>query len=402
MRGTPSSVGTMRGVPLPDVEEDFAADGAELFFDLVFVFAFSRLVSYLVAHPDWAGVGEFMILFTMVWLPWSQLTWSANAVAGNTRPVRGLFLVATIASIPMAGSVTTAFDDGGLAFVISASVILTMGLLTMIVGFNDEPGLRGSIVRYAIPNWIAITVFVVGASLDRGPRIGLWLAAIAIVIIGLIRAGSSEWLIRPGHFAERHGLIVIVALGEVIVALGTPVAGGFEDGGGLRGQTLVALIAAGVFAGLLWWGYFDRPLPALEHQHEKLVGGVERGRYARDIYTCAHFPLVAGVILATAGLHAITSHPDVSVPTRFRWMLIGGLALYLLAIVVAIARAFGVFAVERLLAAVALVIVVVAFRDTQGVVLLLAVDAVLIVMLVAEHLRVERFHRPKKPKAVAR
>lgn len=379
----------LRSIPVPDREEDFAADASELFFDLVYVFAFSRLVYHLVHHPTWGGVGEFALLFALIWMPWSQFTWAANAVAGNSRPVRVLFLVATVASVPMAAGVTTAFGDGGPAFAVSASVILAMGLFTMIFGLSDEPVVRAAIVRYSIPNWIAIAVMIGGSFLDRTPRTVAWLLALAVVIVGTVRAGSDEWLIRPKHFAERHALIVIVALGEVIVALGAPVLGRLEDGDGLPAETLTALVAAGVFAGLVWWSYFDRASRALEHRHESLAGGHARGRFARDVFTYLHYPLVAGVILATAGLEEITLHPTDPLPTAFRWMLVAGLALYLLAVVVAVARAYVVLAYERALACVVLVLLGVVGGPLDGVVLLVVVDLLLLAVLVFEHRRIE-------------
>jgi low temperature requirement protein LtrA len=383
-------LGAVRGIPLPHRDEDFSADASELFFDLVFVFAFSRLVYHLVHVPTWEGIGEFALVFTLIWLPWTQFTWSANAVAGNSRPVRALFLVATIASLPMAAGVTTAFDDGGPAFAISASVILAMGLLTMIVGLGDEPGVRASVVRYSIPNWIAIASMIGGSFLDREPRIALWLAAVAIILVGTIRAGSDEWIVRPGHFAERHALIVIVALGEVIVALGAPIATRFEEGTNLDGNTVVALAGAGLFAGLVWWSFFDRPSKALEHRHEQLDDGHARGRFARDVYTYLHFPLVAGIILATAGLEEVTLHPTDRLPTHFRWMLVVGLALFLVSVVGAVYRAFRRLAVERLIAAAVLVVVAgLALAEADGLVVLFVVDALLLAMLVVEHRRVE-------------
>jgi len=383
----------VRGVPIPEREEDFAADAGELFFDLVFVFAFSQLVSHLVSHHTWAGAAEFVLLFTMVWLPWTQFTWSANAVAGNSRPVRLLFLVATVASIPMAASVVGAFAAGGAAFALSASVILAMGLFTMISGLGDEPVVRASIIRYSIPNWIAIALMVAGGFLPFTPRVILWSVAMVTVIAGTIGAGQSEWLVRPGHFAERHGLIVIVALGEVIVALGLPLTNALADSEGVAPANLVALVAAGVFAGLLWWGYFDRPLPALEHRHEALEGGHLRGRFARDVYTYAHYPLVAGVILSTAGLKTITLHPlrPIELPSLIH--LGAGLVLYLLGVVLAVVRAFGALAVERLVAAGVLMAVIAAVSRLDGILVLVAVDVVLLAMLMVEHHRVENLAR---------
>ncbi len=380
----------MRGVTIPDREEDFAADPSELFFDLVFVFVFSRLVDHLVHHPNWPGIGEFALLFTMIWMPWTQFTWSANTVAGNSRPVRLLFLVATVASIPMAGSVTAALDDGAPVFAISLSIILSMGLFTMAFGLHEnEPEVLRSILRYSTLNWVAVVLMVTGGFVEHDVRIVLWVAAMTAVISGTVRAGRYEWLVRPGHFAERHSLILIVALGEVIVALGVPVVEQLDDGAGLPGRTVVALVAAGVFAGALWWGYFDRPSPALENRHESIEGGVARGRYARDIYTYAHFPLIAGVVLATAALEEITIHPDEPLAEPFRWMFFAGLAMYLAAVVIAVARAFRVLAVERLGAIAVMLGVVVALREVDGVILLAATDAVLVATLLAEHYRVE-------------
>jgi low temperature requirement protein LtrA len=380
----------MRGIPIPDPEEDFAADASELFFDLVFVFAMSRLVAHLVHHPTWEGVGEFALLLSLIWMPWSQFTWSANAVAGNSRPVRVLFLVAAVASVPMAASVTTAFGDGGPAFGFSASVILAMALGTMIVGLSDEPVIRAATIRYSIPNWAAIALMIVGGLVDDGLRVALWIAAISVILVGTVRAGSDEWLVRAGHFSERHSLIVIVALGETIVALGLPVLTSLEAGDGLPAQTGLALLAGGIFAGLLWWSYFDRPSPALEHHHESLEGGHARGRFARDVYTYLHFPLVAGLLLATAGLEEVTAHPSDPLPVAFRWMLVAGLSLSLLSVIAMVWRAFRVLAVERAVtAAVVVVLVGLVLRGVDALVLLVIVDVVLVVMLVIEHRRIE-------------
>lgn len=380
----------MRGVDVPDREDDFTADPVELFFDLVFVFAFSRLVYHLVHLPTWTGAFEFALLLLMIWLPWTQFTWSANAVSGNTRPVRVLFLVATVASVPMAGSVTAAFDGGGgPTFAISLSVILSMALFTMILGLEDGHEARASIIRYSVPNWVAMGVMIVGSFLPRDPRTVCWIVAVVIVVVGTVRAGSSEWLVRPGHFAERHGLIVIVALGEVIVALGLPVVDSTEQGSGLPGLTLAALVASGVFAGLLWWAFFDRPNPAMEHRHERIDDPILRGRYARNVYTYAHFPIVAGIVLSAAALEEITQHPGDQLATPFRWMLATGLVLNLLGIVLAIWLSFRVLAKERLIGAGIVVVVILLTGRLTGLEQLLVMDAVVFLMLVAEQVRIE-------------
>lgn len=387
----------MRGVEVPDRDEDFTADPVELFFDLVFVFAFSRLVYLLVHDPTWGGVGEFSLLFMMIWLPWTQFTWSANAVSGNARPVRLLFLVATVASVPMAGSITAALEgSAGIVFAVSLSIILSMALFTMIFGLDRDHPVRPAIMRYSIPNFIAIGLMISAGFLDRNLRIAGWILALLVVLGGTVRAGHSAWLVRPGHFAERHGLIVIVALGEVIVAIGLPVVDQLGENESLPYETVAALVAAGTFAGLLWWAFFDRPLRALEHRHQGL-DEFDRGVFARNVYTYAHVPIVAGIILCAAALEEITLHPRDELAEPFRWMLVGGLTLNLGGVVVAIALAFGVIAKERVLAACVLSVVVALSGSMQGLVLLVFVDAVLLLTLIAEHVRVE--HRPTRQNA---
>jgi low temperature requirement protein LtrA len=202
-------------------------------------------------------------------------------------------------------------------------------------------------------------------------------------------AGRSEWIIRTGHFAERHGLIVIIALGEVIVAIGVPVVNSLEAGQGLPGATLVALVAAGVFAALLWWAYFDRPGPSLEHRGGQVEGDLERGRFARDVYTLAHAPLVAGIILAAAALEEMALHPASRVPLEFRSMLAGGMALAVTGVALGVWRAWGVIAWERLVAASVIAALVLAATAWPANALLIAVDAVILATLAVEHVRIE-------------
>ncbi len=378
----------MRGVVVPEPTEDYSADPVELFFDLAFVFAFSQLVQLLIHHPDWDGIGQAALLFLLLWMPWSQFTWSANAVPGNQRSVRIAFLVATVASVPMAAAVQTALNGGGALFAIPLSVIHILGIALMLTGL--EPGSKefNSSLRYAVPNILAMLVLLVGGFLADGARVGAWVASLLIFAYATIRAGEGEWIIRVGHFAERHGLIIIVALGEVIVALGNAVVTPLNEGDGFEAAAVVALVATGVCATLLWWAYFDRVQPALEHRAEKTAGN-ERGRFARDVYTYAHLPIVAGIIFIAAGLEHAALHPGDELPLAFRLMLLGGLAMFLGGIGLGVFRSFGVVAVERLVALAALAVVFGIDLGLDGVVLIVALDVVLLTMLAFEHERIE-------------
>jgi low temperature requirement protein LtrA len=379
----------VKGIDVPERTEDFTADPVELFFDLAYVFAFSQLVSRLIDEPDWASVGRAALLFGLLWLPWQQLTWAANAVSGNGRAVRLIFLAATAASVPMAASTSTALGAGGPVFAITLGVIMVLGFLMQAMSVDRGSTFHRAVVRWVTPNVAALAVLVAGAFVDGTGRTVLWLLSLAIVLGAMILAGRGEWIVRSGHFAERHGLIVIIALGEVVVAIGVPVVQALEAGQGVPGATVVALVASGVFAGLLWWAYFDRPGPALEHRAEALQGDAERGRYVRDVYTWAHAPIVAGIILAAAALEEITLHPRDQVALAFRTMLLGGLALVVLGIASAVWRAFRVVARERVVAGGAIAVVLLAGGSVDGVLLLIAVDLVVAATLAVEHARIE-------------
>ncbi|MEL7208254.1 MAG: low temperature requirement protein A, partial [Actinomycetota bacterium] len=370
-------------------DEDFTADVVELYFDLAFVFAFSQLVAFLVGEHTLTAIGKGALLFLLIWLPWSQFTWSANAVSSGSRIVRFLFLVATVATIPMAASVQSAFEDGGPTFAISLSVIVAMALFVIVSGMETGSDIWRGAVRYAVPTGITMAVVIAGSFLEDEARIVAWIVAILIFLYGTIRAGESEWIIRTGHFAERHALIVIVALGEVIVALGVPVVNSFQEGKGLPAETIAALIAAGTFSGLLWWSYFDRPAPALELRAEGVTDARDRGRYARDVYTYSHAPMVAGVILAAAALEEVTLHPTDPLDATFRWMLFAGLAGFLGGVGLAVWRAYRVVAKERIAAMAVIGLVLVAAGSLDGLVLVVLVDLVLVLMLIAEQLRIE-------------
>ncbi len=377
----------MKGIAVPERTEDFTADPVELFFDLVFVFAFSQIVGLLVDSPTWEASGESLVVFLLLWVGWSQLTWSGNLVSGNSRIVRALFLGATVAAVPMAASVTSAFDDGGPVFAISLAVIMVMGLGLLTSGYEPDSAELEAAVRYSFPTLLAMAILVAGSFADDAARVIVWIAALAVFVAGTVRAGKGEWVVRSGHFSERHGLIIIVALGEVIVAIGIPVVRSLQ-GEGFAATTVVALVASGLFAAVLWWSYFDRVQPALEHRLE-LQRGPDRGRFARDVYTYMHAAIVGGVILSAVALEEITLHPKDELALAFRVMLAVGLALFLGGVALTVARSFGVLALERTACVAAIAILVLVARSWDGVVLLVVVDLALLAMLAIEQVRVE-------------
>ena len=389
MSGAPEARENAGWIRRPDPTADFAANPVELFFDLAFVFAFAELVSYLVHHPDVEGIFEAALLFWMLWLAWSQFTWAANAVSAHARNVQVIILVATVASVPMAASITTGLSTGGYAFVASVVVIVTMGQLLLIMASPvGSPAWRTS-VGYAIPNALAMVLFLVGAAFTgEAARVVFWLIGIMIIVWDTVKAGRGEWIVRPRHFTERHGLILIVALGEIIAAVAIPVIDAQNLEQGLPGETITSLIFAGLFAVLLWWAYFDRPRKVFEH-HLKELHGRRRAVFARDVYTYLHSLIVFGVVVAAAGLEEITLHPSDVLPQEFRVMFLIGLILFFVSIELSALRAFHRVPPERAVAIIALTVVVLAGESLEGIWMLAIVDGIIFVALVLEAIRLE-------------
>lgn len=378
----------MRGLVVPEKTKDYTADPVELFFDLAFVFAFSQIVHMLVVHPDWEHIGKAGLIFLLIWLPWTQFTWAANAVPGNQRSVRIGFLVATAATVPMGAAVETAFDGSGPLFVLPLAVIYLMALAVMLVGIETGTAEHNAVLRYFRPNLVAMVVLVIGGFLQDELRVGAWILAILIVVWATINTADGALHLRPGHFAERHALIIIVALGEVIVALGRAVAEPLADGEGFPAEVVVALVATGVAAGMLWWSYFDRVQPAIEHRAEELEGQ-ERGYFFRDAYTYAHAPIVAGIILIAVGFEEAALHPTEPVPLAFRTILAGGFALFVLGVATAAYRAFHVVARERIAFCVVAGAVILGAGSIDAVWLIVLIDVIGLAGLAAEHYRIE-------------
>lgn len=379
----------MKGLVVPEKSEDYTADPVELFFDLAFVFAFSQIVHMLVVHPDWEHIAKAGLIFLLIWMPWTQFTWAANAVPGNQRSVRLGFLVATAATVPMGAAVETAFDGSGLLFVLPLAVIYLMALSVMLAGIETGTPEHNAVLRYFRPNLIAMVVLVIGGFLQDEWRVGAWILTILIVVWAMFATSEGEWLLRPGHFAERHALIIIVALGEVIVALGRAVAEPLSAGEGFAAEIVVALVATGVAAGMLWWSYFDRVQPSIEHRAEELEGQV-RGWFFRDAYTLAHAPIVAGIILIAVGFEEAALHPTEPIPLAYRAILLGGIGLFVLGVTVAAYRAFHVVALERLAVLAVGAGVLFAGGSIDAVWLIVIIDVVGISGLAAEHYRIEK------------
>ena len=281
--------------------EDKAVLPLELFFDLVFVLGITQTVALVVEGHDARSLWRAGLVLAMLWWGWSQFTWTANSI--DLRPVRTrfVFFVAMGAALIMAVSVPTAFGDGGLWLVVGYLVVRASGVWLHLTETTDPDTLAGA-RTFATVSWVGPLVLLVGAFVDPPGRSFIWLAGGLLEIASAGIAGSVAWNVRAGHFAERHGLIYIIALGEGIVAIGI-VSAGLPLDGPLAFTMLLAVAGAVV----LWWSYFDRFAETVEDALRN--AGESQGPVARDAYSLGHCPMIAGVVLFAAAAEEIVLHP---------------------------------------------------------------------------------------------
>lgn len=297
----------------------------ELFFDLVFVFAVTQ-VTILTAHhltPD--GILRSLLLFWLIWWAWTQFTWTLNPADTTHGAVRVITLVATGAAFIMATAVPRAFEEDALWFAVPYVVVRLLGLALQLKVDNDGPDVDTHGARvWASLSAVGLVLVIAGAVADPTLRVWLWVLVIGADLVAATFAGQTqeESDLDPAHFSERHGLFVIIALGESLIVAGTAMAAEERTG------PLVAVAAlAVVVACLMWWTYFGWLKEALEHGSSH-VSATERGPVSRDVYSLSHFPLVCGIIGFAVAIEEIVLHPDEPAPAAVVAALGVGVALY--------------------------------------------------------------------------
>jgi low temperature requirement protein LtrA len=356
--------------------EDKAVVPLELFFDLVFVLGITLTVALVEDGHDGRALWRAGLVLAMLWWGWSQFAWTANSIdLGDTR-TRNAFSVAMGAALIMAVSVPTAFGDGGVWLVVGYIVVRGTGVWLHLTDTTDTATLA-SVRLFAAVSWVGPLVLLVGAFVDPPLRTWIWLAGFLLEVAAAGIAGGSAWRIRAGHFAERHGLIYIIALGEGIVAIGIVAADRPLDS--VLVLTMLLAVAGAV---VLWWSYFDRFAENVEAALRK--AGRSQGLVARDAYSLGHYPMIAGVVLFAAAASEIVLHPGepLSGFTRLLVALAVGLALVTQSVVVK--RVGGSVLIERVFAAVVVGTVMVPTLEVGANVILLFVVLVLAAALIVE------------------
>ena len=297
----------------------------ELFFDLVFVFALTQVTGFLADHLTWVGMLQGAALLATLWWAWVGYSWLTNAVpAEEVIPARLVIFTAMAAMFVASLAVPGAFGEDGVIFGSAYFVVRLLQVVLYSLATGDMPETRRAILRLA-PGFVGgPALLIVAGFLDGFARGALWAVALAIDYgIAYVGAGSG-FRVHAGHFAERHGLIVIIALGESIVAAGVG-ASGLALGAGV----IVAVVLGIALAAALWWAYFDLVMLYAERRLSA-VQGDERAWLARDSYSYLHLPMVDGIIFVALGVKQTLAHVGDPLGTIPAVALCGGIAFYLL------------------------------------------------------------------------
>ena len=319
----------------------------ELFFDLVFVFALTQVTTGLSDNPTWSGLGHALLILGVLWWAWAAYAWLTNTVDPGVGAVWGAMLIAMGAMFVAALAVPDAFGDHGVLFGVAFLIVNVMHLTLYALSARGDRDLLAAILRTAPSALVGAALIVVAGFVGGGLRAVLWLAALAVGYLEPLFVGLRGWRVEPAHFVERHGLIVIIAIGESLIAIGVG-----EQDSGISTGVIVAAVLGFVVAASFWLAYFDF-FPIRAQQILADLSGVQRTALARDVYTYLHLPMVAGVVLFAFAMKKTLAHVGDELDTIPALGLCGGPALYLFAYVALRVRVSRTLGRGRLTAAVA-------------------------------------------------
>ncbi len=299
----------------------------ELFFDLVFVLALTQCTALMAHHPTWEGLVQGLLVLGMLWWAWVGYAWLTSVLDPEEGAVRLVMFGAMAALLLVSLCVPEAFGDLGLVFALAFGAVRVAHIGLFMLASPEDDSLRHSVLGLAVSTAIAVTLLILASLFDGAAQGALWALALFLDMAGPYVFGSEGWKLMPEHFAERHGLIVIIALGESIVAIGVGAAGALDFGIGAAGVLGVALTAA------MWWVYFDIVAIVSERRLSEAPVGKVQNEMARDSYSYLHLPMVAGIVLVALGMKKTIGHFDNHLKDVAAFALLGGLAIYLLGMV---------------------------------------------------------------------
>jgi len=297
----------------------------ELFFDLVFVLALTQCTTLIARAPTWEGMLKALLVLGVLWWSWVGYAWLTSVVDPEEGAVRLAMFAAMAAFLVCALCVPGAFGAEALLFACAYAAVRAAHIVLFMLASRTDPELRHSVIGLAVSTALGAGLLFVAAFTSGALQLSLWGLALAIDMGGPFLFGAEGWKLVPGHFAERHGLIVIIALGESIVAIGVGAQAVIGAG------VVAAAVLGMVVAAALWWVYFDVTAIVAERRLARAAEGRERNEIARDSYSYLHFPMVAGIALIAVGMKRTLLHVDDPLKLVPAVALLGGAAMYLLA-----------------------------------------------------------------------
>ncbi|UDY37880.1 low temperature requirement protein A [Dermatobacter hominis] len=320
----------------------------ELFFDLVFVIAFTQCTALMADEHSWTGLVRGLVVLGVVWWAWVSFAWLTSLVDPEEGSVRIVMFLVMAALLIASFAIPEAFGDRALWFAAAYGFVRLGHVSLFLLGTHDDPDLHRWVVGLSVVTALVVGLLVVASFVGPGWQLAIWFLALAIDCGFPARYGAERWRLVPGHFAERHNLVIILALGESVIALGFGAQAELDASVATIGALGIGLAAA------LWWIYFDIVAIVTARRLEQAPAGRERNRLARDSYSYLHFPMVAGIVLAALAFEGAVLHGDEPFDAVSAVALMGGVALYLLAHVVLRLRNAGTVNVERLTVALVL------------------------------------------------
>jgi low temperature requirement protein LtrA len=310
--------------PEHHVESDQKVTPLELFFDLVFVFAITQVTTMLSHDPTWGGLVRGLLVLSALWWAWASYSWLTNNINAEEGLTRAAMIAATAATLVASLCVPGAFGEDALVFGLSYAVVRLLHIVVYIQATPDAE-VAGAMRRMA-PGFVVFSgLLILASAFDGTMQLLIWIVALVLHVAGLWMTGVKGWKVHPAHFAERHGAVIIIALGESIVSVGVGAAGL-----PVRGQVIGSAVLGTALAAALWWSYFDVAAIVAERRLREATGEA-RARMARDSYTYLHLPMVAGIVLLALGIKKTVGHGGDALHSMPAFCLCGGVAMYLLA-----------------------------------------------------------------------
>jgi low temperature requirement protein LtrA len=361
--------------------DEHAITPLELFFDLTFVFAMTQVTILLADDPSWGGVLRGMLVLAALWWAWTAYAWLTSATDVDEGGVRLVMLASMGAMFGVALAVPGAFGNDAVFFGVAYLLVRLLHLVLSATVIRNDPDRRGALLRFAPTAILGASLLVLAGFLEGNERIAVWVAALAIDYLGPAVIGVGRgWRVAPEHFAERHGLIILIALGESLIAIG--VGAGFDLDTGVIAAAALGIVVISA----LWWLYFD-VAAIIARSRLTEATGLELHRLALHAYSYRHLPMLAGIVLFSLGLKTTLDDVGEGLDTVPAVGLCGGAALYLLGHIAFLYRATGYLFRRRTVAAAVLLALVPVAVTIPALAALALVSAVCSLLVAYEVLR---------------